>query len=186
MAQDFQQHKNKLYQQIQEQYGKLMYTYTCHLKMASILTKEANCFKWLQIILSAISSGGFIATIVLDEIKLAWIGGIVSTLLLVVSGYLKDRDYSSERNSHVNTASELWLLRESYISLLTDFNELSENEVQSYRDELIEKTACLYKSAPLTNEKAYKVAQDAIKNKQEQYFTQEELNTMLPAHLRKD
>ena len=53
------------------------------------------------------------------------------------------------------------------------------------RDKLMSRTAKVYENAPQTDEKAYADAQDALKNKEEQFFTQEELNVMLPAHLRK-
>ena len=185
MEQNFLSHKQRLYQQIQEQYGKLLYTYTCHLKKASALNKESNRYKWAQIILSAISTGGFIATVVTDQAKLAWIGGIVSTLLLVINGYLKDKDFAAERKAHTDTASKLWPLREEYLSLMTDFDDLPDETIVSQRDDLMEKTAKIYETAPQTDEKAYSAAQNALKNKEEQFFTQEELNVMLPMHLRR-
>lgn len=185
MDQNSQNHRQMLYNQIQEQYGKLVYTYTCHLKQALALKKESSGFEWAQIILSAVSAGGFIATVVADQAKLAWIGGIVSTLLLVVSGYLKDKDFAAEQKRHMDTASDLWPLREEYLSLLTDFNMLDDEKIVSRRDSLIMRTANIYKLAPQTDEKAYAAAQDALKNKEEQYFSQEELNVILPAHLRK-
>lgn len=185
MEQNSQSHKEKLYQQIQEQYGKLLYTFTCHLKKAAALKKECNRYKWAQIILSAISTGGFIATVVTDQAKLAWIGGIVSTLLLIINGYLKDKDFAAEQKEHTDTASKLWPIREEYISLMTDFEELPDQTIVSRRDDLMGKTAKIYETAPQTDEKAYAAAQDALKNKQEQFFTQEELNVMLPMHLRR-
>ena len=33
-------YREKLYSQIQEEYGKLVYTYTCHFKMADRLSKR--------------------------------------------------------------------------------------------------------------------------------------------------
>lgn len=185
MAQDSQKHKDNLYAQIQEQYGKVLYTYTCHWKTADHLKKAANIFKWIQIILSAISAGGCLAAIITDETKLAWIGGIMSTLLLVVNGYLKDKDFAKEQKEHQTAATKMWVIREEYISLLTDFDALEEQEIVKRRDDLIKKTAKIYESVPQTDEKSYKEAQSALKNKEEQFFTQEELNVMLPIHLRK-
>lgn len=185
MERDSQQYKEALYEQIQEQYGKLVYTYTCHLKKAAMLKKESGWFKWAQIVLSAISTGGFIATVITDQAKFAWIGGIISTLLLVVSGYLKDKDFVGEQRSHIETSNKLWLLREQYLSLLTDFWTMESKDVVKTRDVLMQRTSEVYNSAPQTDEKAYKATQYALKNGQEQFFTQDELNIMLPAHLRK-
>lgn len=47
-------YRKKLYSQIQEEYGKLVYTYTCHFKMADRLSKRNFWIKWGQIGLSAI------------------------------------------------------------------------------------------------------------------------------------
>ena len=41
MEQDFQTHKDKLRQQIEEQYGKLLYSYVTHICNASFLQKDA-------------------------------------------------------------------------------------------------------------------------------------------------
>ena len=185
MVQNSQSHKQKLYQQIQEQYGKLVYTYTCHLKRALTLKKYSSRFRWVQIILSAISTGGFIATVVTDQKWYAWIGGLVSTLLLVVNSYMKDKDFSAEQKSHTDAASKLWPLREEYLSLLTDFDELEEKDICAKRNELMTRTAKVYEESPQTDEKSYAAAQNALKNKQEQFFTQEELNLLLPEHLRR-
>ena len=144
MAQDFQTHKEKLYQQLKEQYGKVVYTYTAHLKNAGFLQRDCNRFKWVQIILSAISTGGFVATVIMDEAKVAWVGGIVSTALLVVNGYLKSKDFASEEQKHIDVANSLWSIREDYISVLTDFDALSENEIMEKRELLKDRTAKVY------------------------------------------
>ena len=42
----------------------------------------------------------------------------------------------------------------------------------------------IYKAAPRTNAKAYAAAQKALKEAEELFFTDEELNKMLPKQLR--
>ena len=170
--------------QIKEQYGKLLYSYTCHWGTANHLKTRAAFFQWLQIILSAISAGGCIAAIVQDQAKLAWIGGVLSTLLLVVGGYLKDKDFDLERNKHINTANKLWVLREEYISLMTDYDHISEDEIIRKRDDLLKKTAKVYELAPQTDRRSYLEAQKALKENEVQFFDKNELNCMLPEHLR--
>ena len=140
----------------------------------------------MQIILSAISAGGCLSAIVTDQAELAWIGGIVSTLLLVVSGYLKDKDFATEQKEHRFVATKLWSIREEYLSLLTDFDALDEQDIVKKREELTKKTAKVYETAPQTDKKSYVEAQKALKNEEEQFFTQEELNVMLPSQLRRD
>lgn len=185
MDQSSQSYKEKLYGQIQDQYGKLVYSYTCNLKQAARLKKNAKRLKWLQIVLSAVSSGSFLATVIFDITKLAWIGGIMSALLLIINSIQKEKDYAAEQKSYTDVASKLWLIRESYVSLMTDFERLSESDIATRRDDLIARTAEVYAVAPQTDEKAYAETQEALKKNEEQFFTQEELNKLLPAQLRK-
>ena len=184
MEANSQNHKDQMLVQIKEQYGKLVYSYTCHWATANHLKTRSAFFRWLQIILSAVSAGGCIAAVVQDQAKLAWIGGVLSTLLLVVGGYLKDRDFDLERNAHISSANKLWLLREEYISLMTDYDSLGEDEITKKRDDLVKKTAKVYEVAPPTDKRSYVEARKALKEKEVQFFHANELNSMLPEHLR--
>lgn len=178
-------YREKLYSQIQEEYGKLVYTYTCHFKMADRLSKRNFWIKWGQIGLSAISTGGFLGVLISNKQILLWAGGLCSTALLALTSYLKDKDISTEKTDHIKTANKLWKVREKYLSLLTDFDEISIEEIVRKRDELLDESSEIYGAAPLTDGKSYAAAQAALKTNEEQFFTQEELNKMLPAHLRK-
>lgn len=181
---DSQTHKEKLYHQLKDQYGKVVYTYTVHLKNAGFLQRDCNKFKWLQIILSAVSAGGFIATVVIDEAKVAWLGGIVSTALLVVNGYLKSKDFAEEEQKHIDISNSLWSIKEDYISLLTDFDALTENEIVEKRNLLKERTVKVYENAIQTDRRSYKATQQALQKEEEQFFHEEELINILPQHLR--
>lgn len=68
---------------------------------------------------------------------------------------------------------------------MTDFDILSTEDIISTRDTLLQETYEIYKKTPKTNSKSYTEAQEALKNDEEQFFTNEELNQMLPSHLRK-
>ena len=108
-----------------------------------------------------------------------------STALLVLTAYFKDVDFSALQKSHLSTSNKLWLVREKYISLLTDFEALDEASIKLKRDELQTETSSIYDEAPITSEKSYSIAQDLLKNKEAQFFSRDELNKMLPQHLRK-
>lgn len=115
---------------------------------------------------------------------MTWIGGFVSTILLGLNLYFKDFNLAEEIKQHRTTADKLWLLREQYISLLTDFDILNETEIMQKRDDLQNRTAEVYQVAPPTDAKSYAAAQKALKVEEEQYFTAKEIDQMLPEHLR--
>lgn len=180
-----QSHDISLYNQIEEAYGKVVYTYTTQVIHASRLRKRYTALKWGQLVLSAVSTGGFIGTLISNQILLTWVGGICSTFLLVLTAYFKDADLSTTHKLHLDTSNKLWLIREQYLSLLTDFSTLSREEVVSRRDNLQERVVAVYASAPLTDNKSYSLAQKALKENESQFFSRKELNQMLPETLRK-
>lgn len=178
------QHREALLTQIKESFGRIVYTYTTHLKKMNRIIKKNKRIKLFQIILSAISTGGFLGGVITNELIIACIGGVFSTALLGVNLYFKEFNLLDEVKLHQIASDNLWLIREDYISLLTDFNTLSETDIVKMREELKERTFEIYKTSPKTDSKSYVEAQKALKSEEEQFFSAEELDKMLPAHLR--
>lgn len=176
--------KKDLKVQVREAYGRLVYTYTTHLKQVEQLTNKNQKIKYWQIVLSAISTGGFIGAVITDKIIMTWIGGIVSTALLALNLFFKGFNLADDIKKHRTIADDLWIVRERYISLLTDFDVLSEEAIMQRRDELQDRTAEIYRVAPSTNSKSYSAAQKALKEDEEQFFKASEIDKMLPEHLR--
>lgn len=186
MPQEFSDYRSKLQSQIQDEYGRVVYTYTCHHKIADRLSGRNSKLKVYQIILSAVSTGGFLGMLITNQQILIWVGGLFSTALLALNSYLKDKDLAEEKADHLKAANALWKVRADYLSLLTDFGELTDSEIAAKRDVLINRCAEIYAAMPATDSKSYSEAQQALKSNEEQFFTQEELNKMLPQHLRKE
>ncbi len=184
MMQSSLSHKKDLKVQISEAYGRLVYTYTTHLKQVEQLTKKNQKIKYWQIALSAISTGGFFGAVITNQIIMTWIGGLVSTALLALNLFFKDFSLAEDINKHHTTANDLWIVRERYVSLLTDFDVLSEEVIMQIRDELQDRTAEIYRVAPPTNSKSYSAAQKALKEDEEQFFKTSEIDKILPEHLR--
>lgn len=177
-------HKRDLKVQIREAFGRVVYTYTTHLKQAEFLVKKNKRIRIWQIFLSAISTGGFLGAIASDEVVMTWVAGIVSTILLALNLFFKEFDLAGDISSHRATAHELWIIREQYISLLTDFSVLSEDIIMERRDKLQESTVKVYTTARPTDHRSYLAAQKALKEDEEQFFDTEEIDQMLPEHLR--
>lgn len=175
---------NKLKNQIQEEYGKLTYTYTAYHKMADKNIFLNSLIKIIQISLTAISSTGFLATIISQIVALSWIGGAAAVLSLFLNIYTKDFKLLDDAKIYKNAADELWLLRQKYISLLIDFDDLNIEEIRNARDNLQFETDTINKKYPGTTRYGYKKAQKALKKQEEQYFSEEELDKLLPKELR--
>lgn len=179
------QQKQNLEVQLREAYGRVTYTYTTHLKLMNRLDKKNKCLKYLQITLSAITTGGLLGTLIFDERILTFIAGLVSAVSLGLNLYFKDFKLAEDSKQHQIASDKLWLIREKYITLLTDLETLSLEEITLERDRLRDETHVIYMESPKTDSKSYSEAQKALKNEEEQFFEEEELDRMLPKHLRK-
>jgi hypothetical protein len=112
---------------------------------------------------------------------------LMSTALLVVNAYMKDVDPGRQAELHKKTASALWNIRESYLSLLTDLRDRGTDcsVVRRKRDELQSTLSTIYASAPRTTSRAYGQARSGLKESEELTFCDEEIDKYLPEVLRK-
>ena len=85
---------------------------------------------------------------------------------------------------HFDTSNRLWSIREDYVSLLTDFDQLESTDICNKRDHLKNLVAKIYTEAPITDDSSYELARKSLKGNEAQFFTQEEVSQMLPQNLR--
>lgn len=176
----------KLESQIREAYGRIVYTFTCHNKIVQRLLKKNNNIKVWQIVLSALTTGSFLATIINNEVIIGILGSLFSITLLILNAYVKNFDLIEVAQSHQKAADELWVIREDYVSLLTDFESLEMREIIKRRNDLQERTAKVYSQSPRTDAKSYREAQQALKTEEEQTFSEKEIDVMLPNSIRRE
>lgn len=173
--------------QLRECYGRVVYSHKTHEKCSDMLLSRLACIKVWQIILSAVTTGGF-ATEIFDIWNIGvFVGGIASTLLLVLNTYTKDYDLGEIAQKHKHAANEIWLIREKYLSLLTDLRVGSKplQQLQQERDRLMCDLHSVYVGSPSTNFKAYSKAQDALQNKEDMTFSDAEIDAFLPSELKR-
>src|SRR6185295_2837156 len=174
--------------QLRECFGRGVYTHKTHEKAADILLTRLSRIKFSQIILSALTTGGFIAAIIGAGNVGAILGVIVSTLLLVLNAYTKNYDLGELSQKHRQAGADLWIIREKYLSLITDLRmgERPIESLQKERDQLLKDLHSVYSAAPSTTYQAYKKAQVALKQLEDMTFSDAEIDAFLPKVLKKD
>jgi len=173
--------------QLRECYGRVAYSTKAHEKCADIYHQRLGRLKLWQIILAAVTTGGLITTIFGEAGVATIIAAITSTILLALNTYTKEHDLGELAQKHANAASDLWDIRESYLSLLTDLvaHDADLAHIREERDRLQEALKNAYQGAPRTITKAYKLAQEALKINEELTFSDAEIDNLLPEALRK-
>ncbi len=174
--------------QLRECYGRVVYTHKTHEKCADLLLSRLSTIKIWQIILSALTTGGFISTFLGSGNIGSIIGVIISSTLLVLNAYTKNYDLGELAQKHKQAANDIWLIREKYLSLLTDLamDDMSLNNMKIERDNLLEELHSVYAGSPSTTYKAYRKAQEVLKKNEDMTFSEEEIDAFLPIELRRN
>jgi hypothetical protein len=176
---------NALEGQLREMYGRAAYTHKTHQKMADQYVTRYKLVKIAEIVLSAATASSLLSSIFGDTMIGTIIGAILSAILLGFTLYFKEASLGKQAQRHTEVGAKLWGAREALLSLLVDLQDgRPVDDIRKERDRLNAALEEIYKAAPRTNSKAYAAAQKAIKRAEELFFTDEELNKMLPKQLR--
>lgn len=171
--------------QLREIYGRVAYTHKTHEKMADGYVRRYRIVKTLEIVLSATAAGSLLIAVFGDSRAGTIVGATLSTILLGFTLYFKEATLGEQAQKHTVVASKLWGIRERLLSLLVDLHDGARIEdVKLERDEINRDLEDLYKNAPRTSSQAYSAAQRALKSDDELYFSDDELDRLLPKRLR--
>ena len=154
--------REKLRNQITDAAGNVLYTYSAHWIIVNRLKKRYSCIKITQIFLTALSTGGFLSSLISGISWLSWIGGLTSAIALGLNLYMLNFNVADDIKKHTDAANELWDVREAYKSLLVDFDTLLDDEIKTKRDALINAVSKVNKAYPGTDEKSFSQAQKEI------------------------
>lgn len=173
--------------QLRECYGRVVYSHKTHEKCSDILLERLSTIKLWQILLSAFTTGSFISTFFGSGHEAAAIGVVLSTTLLVLNAYTKNYDLGEIAQKHKQAANDIWLIREQYLSLLTDLaiGQKSLEVIQVERDKLLSSLHNVYAGSPSTTYAAYKKAQQALKRNEDMTFSDQEIDAFLPRELKR-
>jgi hypothetical protein len=173
--------------QLRECFGRVVYSHKTQEKCADIVQKIHKNLKLAQIIISAVVTTSLLLKIFGDNQYALFVAAFLSTVLFGLNTYMKDYDLGEIAQKHTNAANELWDIRESYLSLLTDIkaDQLSVNQIINQRDELQKRLLNVYSGSPRTYFRAYKEASKALKLNEELTFSDQEIDAFLPKELRK-
>jgi len=173
--------------QIRECFGRVVYSHKTHEKQGDICSATLRRFKIAQIILAALTTSGTLTIVFTDSFWLKLATALVSLVTLIVSSYMKGFDPGAAAQKHRDTAADIWAIRESYLSLLTDISDgrIGEDVARERRDTLQNALAAIYKSAPGTTPQAYALAQKGLQNLEDYTFNAGEIDKFLPPALKR-
>ncbi|OZD01386.1 hypothetical protein CH275_20965 [Rhodococcus sp. 06-235-1A] len=175
--------------QVREAFGRVVYSHKTREKQADMCFTKHRWQQGVLVALTAISSGTFLVAVVglignpvLASLTTSFIALVVTWMSLGAKTF----KFADESDAHRGVATQLWAVRESYISLISDLMSggISDEQARTRRDELQEATSAAYDDAPRTTTKAYTRAQEGLKHNEEMTFAPREIDLFLPEALR--
>ena len=171
--------------QLREMYGRVAYTHKTHEKMADRYIARYKRIKTAEICISALTASSVVLAVFGDTKTATIIGAIFSAVLLGLLLYFKEASLGEQAQKHTVVASRLWGSRERLLGILVDLNRSGDSErAAAQRDSINEELEAIYRGAPRTDSKSYAAAQRALKEQEELFFSDSELDHLLPKQLR--
>ncbi len=175
--------------QIRELYARAAYVHKVHEKQAALSLKRHRTHRYIQVALATVGAAIFLTSLLALANQVAQVNVAVSFVALLLgclSLFGKDFDCGADVYRHYEVAARALRIRESYISLLTDLQsgKISLDQAVNRRDSLVSLSDEAFDNAPIISGKAYSKAQQALKQKEELFFTDDQIDMMLPPALR--
>lgn len=172
---------------VREAFGRVVYSHKTHEKAREIESRRVTLVKWTNIVLTTLTSGALLETLITNARAGVITSAILSALALAFVIFQFSFNPESEADRHRMAAKELWYIREKYVNLLSDLSsEISLAEATKRRDELTDELKDVYAQSPNTSPGAYKAAQKALKISEDMTFSDTEIDQFLPSALREE
>lgn len=156
--------RQKLFRQISDAAGNVLYTYDAHWNIVNRLKTRQTAIKIMQICLTALSTGGFLTSVIAGIPWLCWVGGLTSATSLGLNLYSLNFNLPTNIKNHTDAANELWDVREAYKAIIIDFDEMTNEEIRIMRDKQTQAVSQINKKYPGTDDKAFTKAQKNIQH----------------------
>lgn len=173
--------------QIRQIFASVVWTHKIQEKQADIYKDRHSILENVRLVISAVTTSGIIATVFIQGNTLKVITAIVSIVTLFINSYFKSYDLNKLRQQHKNSAVQLLEIREKIICLLCDIKiqRFSEIEIIDKRDKIIGELMKVYKNTVDAGSKAVGYASKDLKERGDNTFSDEEIDSFLPIMLRK-
>jgi hypothetical protein len=175
---------------IKDAFGRVSFTHKTHEKAKEVCEILENLVKWFNVVSVGV-------TAILSYLSLQstdqnttqwqmWTTYVSAFALVTLVAQLSFRP-EEQAMRHKSTADRLWFIRERLLNLISDIlsEAVSKDKIIERRDALDKELAQTYKDAPNTNRLHYLLARRALNLHNEQSFTDDEINNLLPPSLQK-
>ena len=182
-----EQNNEILEDQIRQIFAGVVWTQKLQEKQADMYRNRYNILETVKIVISPITSAGIISIIFMDDFYLKLITAVISMISIGITTYFKTFDLPGLMNQHKSSSLQLLHIREQLISLLSDIKiqRLKTEDIIKKRDEILSSLQAVYDGSIDPSAAAVGLAEKALKQDKGFTYTDQEIDSYLPVHLRK-
>lgn len=173
--------------EVREYYAKVVWSHKIQEKQADIYAKYFQIMESVNIALVSMSTVGIIAIIFEDQLWLKIASAVIALASIFTTLYLRTFDVQNSSLQHKITANRLIGMRDQLRILLLEIR-LRSQPMNALIDDfkiIVKKTNSIYQEAPATSDKAVRLAEEALKIKKDNTFTNDEINLFLSDGLKR-
>ena len=178
---------NILEDAVRDMFVRAVWSHKIQEKQADIYQKQYKCMETANILCASLASIGILSTIRHGELWIKIGSAFLSFATVFIGAYFQSFSPNKLAKVHKETANKLLIVRNEFTCLLTSI-KLKKKPVSELGDRyraLMEKANEVYKDAPTTTDKAVDLAKKDLQVKGDNTFSEEEIDSYLPAALKK-
>ncbi len=178
---------NILEDAVRDMFARAVWSHKIQEKQADIYQKQYKWMETVSIMCASLTSVGILSTLFTDQFWIKIVSAVLSFASVFVAAYFRSFDLNKLTKAHKEAANKLLIVRNEITCLLTSI-KLKEKPVVELEDryrELMDKANEVYKDAPTTTDKAVKLAKEALLVTGDNTFSEEEIDSYIPAALQK-
>ena len=173
---------------VRQNFASVVWTHKIQEKQADIYAENYAKLQTINIIAASITSCGIISTIFAGDkfqLVLKIVTAMLSFFTLCITAYFKSFDLQTLGKQSKEAANQFLVIRNELLQIIGDIHIQKESvhEIEGRYNEIIRRLNELYVAAPSTTDKAVERATQALNEKQEYTFSEEEIDRFLPASL---
>lgn len=172
--------------EVRQTFMSVTWSHKIQEKQAEICFSRYKAWEIIRIICSALTTVGLFSLIFSDQLIVKIISAILSLTITFISMMFKSFNLQEMSNKHKSTANKLLIMRDKLRTLLVEIHlEIEEDSklLSKYKilqNELHE----IYNEAPNTSKRAVDKARTSLEIKEDNKFSDEEIDRNLPENLR--
>ena len=173
---------------VRQNFASVVWTHKIQEKQADIYAENYAKLQTINIIAASITSCGIVSTIfAVDKFQLALkiVTAMLSFFTLCITAYFKSFNLQTLGKQNKEAANQFLVIRNELLQIISDIHIQKESvhDIEGRYNEIIRRLNELYVAAPSTTDKAVERATQALNEKQEYTFSEEEIDRFLPASL---